>query len=127
MKIKLSQKQWELIGSKAGWLKSAQFQWLLSDEKQKILLKIFKSLPGNLQKADTIANYSIEEKDEALGDRYIQTSFSSDKNAFIVDRYFENEVQQDMYGKTIQIPVNWENPQETINLIIKQIEQLRKD
>lgn len=115
MKIKLSRTQWQRIGKKAGWIKTSD--WLLSEDKTKILLSIFDALPGKLTKTEKVTSYSKEIHDEALGMVYIQIYFNSDENAMGIEKYYENEFLQEDYGQSRLIPVNWQNPQETVKQI----------
>lgn len=80
-------------------------------------------------------NVSIEKHDEAdpQGESWIQVSHSrnnispSENSSIIyVERYFENELAQNAYGKTIKVRFNWLNVQEATQKILAAVESLRE-
>jgi len=98
-----------------------------SPSQIKILKLIFESLPGVLRNADRISHFSKEIPFYDLyGEAYLNlsTSHVDDSAQMIrVEKYYESEFLQDEYGTVKNIPINWDNPKETINTILNIIKQ----
>ena len=125
MKIKLSKKQWEEIGKTTGWLNKTANSFGLNDQQLKILEIIFNAIPGKEGKDRTTGKITSKEvMDEAMGTMYIQTYYYKDE-MMAVERYYDSEYLDQQYHKTIKIPINWDNPQETSSKILDTIEKLK--
>ena len=117
MKIKLSRTQWETVGKKAGWIKQAQSVPPSDPQKQrKILQTIFNSLPGHTNQMSTYAKELPF--NDTMGDAYAAISLNQDKTSIHVEKYYENEMAQDEYGEVKNIPLDWNNPNNTITTIL---------
>lgn len=72
-------------------------------------------------------NY-VEKMDEAMGTCWIQIVEPKDNHpeSFYVEVYYEDEYYQDKWGRSQDVPMNWDNPQETIANIERVIESWKK-
>jgi hypothetical protein len=106
MKIKLSKNQWAFIGKKAGWMKSAYDENLLN-----VLPKAWATVINDLSKrlgkevngnSPRMLSRNIEWMDEALGQSYVQIYYDETSNSMCVERYYENEFQQEEHGRVLR-------------------------
>jgi len=98
-----------------------------SPSQIKIIKLIFESLPGDLRNADRVPLFSKEIPfHDVYGEAYLSMSIKHVDNSaqmIHVEKYYESEFLQDEYGTVKNIPINWDNPQETINTILNIIKQ----
>lgn len=91
-----------------------------------ILETIFENAQGRRNSPmGIITQDSVERHVEGLvGTFYVATSYSEDKDAMVVQKYYENELAEQEYGRTVFIPLDYESPQETISKTNQVIEKL---
>lgn len=93
------------------------------EKRNKALKMIFDALPGNSNKADRITSYAKELPFyDVFGQAYLAISFNTPKDSMRIEKYYDSEFLQDEYGTVKTIPINWDNPQDTINKILSIIQ-----
>lgn len=93
-----------------------------------VLRKVSESRKGayNYAPNGRILNGSVEFSDEAMGTAYYQIMFSQNKNAFSIERYYENENLNNEYAMTKYVPMDMENPQASVDAIQSVIDNMLK-
>jgi hypothetical protein len=120
--VKMSRADWERIGKQAGWA---------SDEEIARRVKFVNRLVGDLKQAfggsvmDTRKAYKyFEVASENNGRMYVQVYYNADNESFGVERYYDSEVMQDEYGKSLEVPAYLNDYDKTSKEVFQKVQDL---
>ena len=93
--------------------------------REQILTTIFDSLDGRKYDDPDITKAHVEKQiQELMGTAYLDVSYAHWDNIIIVQKYYENEIADQEYGKTYKINMDYDNPEKTIQEAQKAIKIL---
>lgn len=115
----------ELLGEKSASSNQKQVKVAFGlDELAKtvdlVLRKVKQNIPRgqyNYAPNGHILESNITFTDEAMGDANIQIMYSQRRNAFSVEKYYDDEVLHNEMGQTKFVPIDLENPEANVNAI----------
>ena len=73
---------------------------------------------------DLAHGWSAEASKYDEGEYYVAVSYSHWENQFIVEKYYDNEFLNDSYGKGFKIPIDFDNPEQTVSIVNNKIRAL---
>ncbi len=125
MQIKLSKNQWEAIGVKAKWLKSAQANHSSLQEFWQIVLK---QIGGNkYADNDPLRSYSEFHMYDVYGECWVQVYYDESHNSIRMEKYYQSEFLQNEFGKFILLPIDVKNPSQMVNKIKSILEKWKTE
>ena len=110
--------------------KTAQNLEQEAKRKRKVIMDIYNYFAEHGYVLNTMGGKinSAEKTDEAMGTCYTQIVAPNESHidSFYVEKYYEEEYYQDRWGRKTTIPVDYNNPMETIARIEKVIDMWNK-